>query len=65
MEDCSTIAPLLVCADNLDFSCTVAVAEQVVCGDTVIWERFGRAVTTVVGVIAAIAWNKMNPHSYV
>jgi hypothetical protein len=62
-EDCSTIVPLLVCADDLDLSCTVAVVEQVICSDTVIWERFGRAVNTVAGVITAVAWNEMNPRA--
>jgi hypothetical protein len=27
-EDCSTIVPLLVCADDLDLSCTVAVVSH-------------------------------------
>lgn len=53
MEDCSTIVPLVVCADDLDLSCTVAVVEKVICRDTVIRERFGRAVNTVAGVVTA------------
>lgn len=57
IQDCSTIVPLLVCADDMDLSCTVAVVEQVTRGDVVIWERFGRAVDTVSGVITAVDWN--------
>ncbi|WP_176469909.1 hypothetical protein [Pseudomonas sp. Irchel 3A5] len=60
MEDCSTIVPLLICADDMDLSCTVAVVEQVIRSDTVIWERFGRAVDTISGVITAVHWNEMN-----
>lgn len=60
MENCSTIVPLLVCSDDMDLSCTVAVVEQVIRGDTVIWERFGRAVDTISGVITAVDWNQMN-----
>lgn len=37
----STVVPLLVCSDDMDFDCTVLVAEQVVIGDTIIWRRFG------------------------
>lgn len=37
----STVVPLLVCSDDMDFDCTVLVAEQVVKGDTIIWRRFG------------------------
>lgn len=63
MEDCSTIVPLLVCADDMDLSCTVAVVEQMTRDDTVIWVRFGRAVNTASGVITAVAWNEMNPQA--
>ncbi|MFJ4248135.1 MULTISPECIES: hypothetical protein [Pseudomonas] len=59
-EDSSTIVPLLICPDDMDLSCTVAVVEQVIRGETVIWERFGRAVDIVSGVITAVAWNEKN-----
>ena len=41
VEECSTIVPLLICPDDMDFWCTVVVAEQEVNVDTVIWQRFG------------------------
>ncbi|SEP61409.1 hypothetical protein [Pseudomonas sp. NFPP19] len=56
-EDCSSIVPLLICPDDMDLSCTVAVVEQVVRGDKLIWERFGRAVTVIDGLVTAVAWN--------
>lgn len=33
--------PLLVCPDDLDFSCTVVIAEVTATEDEVIWERLG------------------------
>ncbi|WP_178124717.1 hypothetical protein [Pseudomonas sp. Fl4BN1] len=56
-EDCSTVVPLLICPDDMDLSCTVAVVEQVVRGEKLIWERFGRAVDLINGVVTAVAWN--------
>lgn len=38
----SKLVPLLVCPDDVDLSCIVIVAEQVVTENTVIWQRFGR-----------------------
>jgi hypothetical protein len=40
-EDASIFVPLLICPDDVDFSCTVVVVEQEVRGDKVIWHRFG------------------------
>jgi hypothetical protein len=37
----STLVPLLVCSDDMDFDCTVLMAEQVIEGDTIQWKRFG------------------------
>lgn len=37
----STLVPLLVCSDDMDFDCTVLMAEQIVEGDTLHWRRFG------------------------
>jgi hypothetical protein len=59
-QDGSTIVPLLVCADDMDLSCTVAVVEQVISGDIVSWMRFGRALDTISGVITAVNWNETN-----
>jgi hypothetical protein len=41
IEECSTIVPLLICPDDVDFWCTVVVAEQEVTAEAVIWQRFG------------------------
>ncbi|MGC5703361.1 hypothetical protein J4P02_24490 [Pseudomonas sp. NFXW11] len=56
-EECSSIVPLLICPDDMDLSCTVAVVEQVVQGDKLIWERFGRAVAVTNGLVTSVAWN--------
>lgn len=40
----STVVPLLICPDDLDFDCTVVVAEQEITVDEVIWKRFGLSV---------------------
>lgn len=41
----------------MDLNCTVAVIEQVVQGEKLIWERFGRAVAVINGLVTAVAWN--------
>jgi len=33
----STVVPLLVCSDDMDFDCTVLVAEHVVSGGSLAW----------------------------
>ncbi len=35
--------PLLICSDDIDFVCTVVVAEQEVTTNKVFWRRFGFA----------------------
>jgi hypothetical protein len=42
-ENCSTIVPLLICPDDLDFGCIVVVAEQEATTKEIIWRRFGFA----------------------
>jgi hypothetical protein len=42
-EECSTITPLLICPDDMDFVCTTVVVEQEVTIDKIIWLRFGFA----------------------
>ncbi|WP_430317296.1 hypothetical protein [Pseudomonas nitroreducens] len=37
----STLVPLLVCSDDMDFNCTVLMTEQVIDGGEVHWRRFG------------------------
>ncbi|MCJ7958484.1 MAG: hypothetical protein MUW57_18555 [Pseudomonas sp.] len=41
----STIVPLLVCSDDMNFDCIVLVTEQVIEADTVHWRRFGRSIS--------------------
>src|SRR3990167_1651357 len=59
-EDSSTIVPLLICPDDMDLSCTVAVVEQVVRGEKIVWARFGRAVKVINGIITSVAWTQNN-----
>ncbi|MBP5077773.1 hypothetical protein HUS84_28175 [Pseudomonas chlororaphis] len=56
-EGTSTIVPLLVCSDDMDFDCTVMVAEQVVEGDTVRWARFGWSVSGKLEVGVSTRWD--------
>jgi hypothetical protein len=42
-ENVSVIVPLLVCPDDVDFGCTVVVAEQETKNSITTWRRFGFA----------------------
>jgi hypothetical protein len=37
----STLVPLLVCSDDMDFDCKVFMVEQVFADGVITWERFG------------------------
>ncbi|WP_419735927.1 hypothetical protein [Pseudomonas sp. COR18] len=52
----STLVPLLVCADDMDFDCTVLMVEQVVANDVVTWARFGLSVSDGLEVGAQTRW---------
>lgn len=52
----STVVPLLVCSDDMDFGCTVLVAEQVVQGDSLSWIRFGWSLSEGLEVGAQTRW---------
>lgn len=52
-EHASTITPILVCPDDMDMICTVAVVEQVTDDQYVFWVRVGRALDVVNGVVAS------------
>ena len=39
----STIVPVLVCADDVDLSCSVVVVEQEVKAAKIVWQRFGHS----------------------
>lgn len=55
-EHSSTIVPILVCPDDMDMSCTVAVVEQVAGNQAISWVRAGRAVDVVNGIVTSVAW---------
>ena len=52
----STIVPMLVCPDDMDMSCTVAVVEQMADGQNIRWVRTGRALDVVNGIVTSVAW---------
>ena len=56
----STIVPILVCPDDMNMTCTVAVVEQQVDADTVSWVRVGKAVDVLNGVVASVKWRIPN-----
>lgn len=52
----STLVPLLVCSDDMDFACSTLMSEQVIEGDVVRWQRFGRSETGGLEVGASTCW---------
>lgn len=52
----STLVPLLVCSDNMNFDCFALMTEQVIDGDTVHWRRFGNSATGGLEVGASTHW---------
>ncbi|NUT80068.1 hypothetical protein THH46_19540 [Pseudomonas sp. NA13] len=59
-DSSSTLVPLLVCSDDMDFDCTVLMVEQVIDGDTVHWRRFGWSVSGKLEVGISTRWNAEN-----
>lgn len=57
-DSSSTIVPLLVCPDDMDMTCTVAVVEQVAGGQSICWVRAGRALDVVNGIVTSVQWTK-------
>lgn len=55
-ESSSTIVPVLICPDDMDMSCTVAVVEQQVDTQTVSWLRIGRATDVRNGIVVSVEW---------
>jgi hypothetical protein len=55
-ESSSTIVPIMICPDDMDMHCTVAVVEQQVDAQTVSWLRFGRATDVRNGIVVSVAW---------
>lgn len=52
----STLVPLLVCSDDMDFDCTVLMVEQVVADAVITWERFGLSVSGGLEVGVRTRW---------
>lgn len=54
----STVAPLLVCPDDMDLNCTVVVVEQIVDKQTVEWRRFGLSINHINSVVTSVRWSE-------
>jgi len=55
-QNSSTIVPVLICPDDMDMSCTVAVVEQQVDTQKVSWLRSGRATDVRNGSVVSVEW---------
>lgn len=55
-DESSTIVPILVCSDDMDFDCTVLVVEQLIAKDTVQWLRWGFSVSGGLEVGVSTKW---------
>lgn len=53
---CTGYAPLLICGDDLDYVCTVVMAEVVAEADAIRWDRLGLSVTRRGPVGSCIRW---------
>ncbi|CAI8779924.1 DUF2958 domain-containing protein [Pseudomonas sp. IT-347P] len=53
----STLVPLLVCSDDMNFDCFVLMTEQVIDGDTLHWRRFGLSVSSGLEVGISTRWD--------
>jgi len=55
-ENSSTIVPILVCSDDMDFDCIVIVVEQLIVNETVQWLRWGFSVSGGLEVGISTRW---------
>jgi hypothetical protein len=55
-DESSTIVPILVCSDDMDFDCIVLVVEQLVSKDTVQWLRWGFSASSGLEVGISTKW---------
>jgi hypothetical protein len=53
---CTGYAPLLICPDDLDFTCSVVMAEVVAEPDAVRWDRLGLDASRTGAVGSSIRW---------
>jgi hypothetical protein len=59
---CSGYAPLLICPDDLDYSCSVVMAEVVAEPDVIRWDRLGFDATWQGAVGSWIRWEPAFGH---
>ena len=55
---CTGYAPVLICPDDLDFGCSVVMAEVVAEPDVVRWDRLGLDATRKGAVGSCIRWDR-------
>jgi hypothetical protein len=60
--ECSGYAPLLICPDDLDFTCVVIMAEVVAEPDVIRWDRLGYDATPAGAVGSYIQWEPAFGH---
>ena len=53
---CTACAPVLICPDDLDYTCSVVIAEVVAEPDVIRWDRLGLDATRVGAVGSSIRW---------
>lgn len=53
---CTGYAPLLICPDDLDFTCSVVMAEVVAEPDAIRWDRLGLDATRTGAVGSCVRW---------
>jgi hypothetical protein len=56
----TTIVPVLVCSDDMDFACNVVVVEQTIKDGIVEWARAGQSISTDMQVGATVQWYSIN-----
>lgn len=55
-DESSTIVPILVCSDDMDFDCIVLVVEQLVSKNMIQWLRWGFSTSSGVEVGISTKW---------
>jgi len=57
-DESSTVVPILVCSDDMDFDCIVLVVEQLIIKDTVQWLRWGFSASSGLEVGISTKWQR-------
>ena len=55
-DESSTIVPILVCSDDMNFNCIVLVVEQLIINGTVQWLRWGFSASSSLEVGISTKW---------